>query len=264
MPTDTKIYDGFRVSSIATPREQFVTCVLEENLTDIAARNTQRFDFMPVLDHKESLVGVVELSHYFDKPAPAESVSNHFVRLAENHLIGANAGILDYILEADRRRFCFVVSQTSVIGLVCLSDLQELSVRATLFSVVTNLELSMQNTIRRAFAEPDKWQALLHPNRRANIEKHLEEARKGDGAVDPLLYTQFCDKRDILLESILKHHSERDRASVILRTVEKLRNALAHANEYAETSAKAAAVCQTVRDLLSMKELIDSFGKEEA
>lgn len=263
MPTDTKIYDGFRVSSIATPREKFVTCLLEESLADVAARNIERFDFMPVLDDQETLIGVVDLSAYFDTPAPAGRVSERFARLAEHHLIGANAGILDYILEADRRRFCFVVSQTGVIGLVCLSDLQELSVRATLFSVVTSLELSMQNTIRRAFPEPDKWQALLHPKRRANIEKQLEEARKGDGAVDSLLYTQFCDKRDILLKSLLKHHSERDDASVTLRAVEKLRNALAHANEYAQTSAKAAAVCQTVRDLLSVKELIDSFAKEE-
>lgn len=257
MLTNTNFYDGFKVLAIATPREKFTTALMHEKLSDVAARNSEKFDFMPVLDRNDALMGIVELARYFDTPAPMGQVADHFVRLGEHHLIGADAGILEFILDADRRRFRFVVSQNGVVGLVSLSDLQELSVRTTLFSLVTNLELTMRRVILNEFPNSEAWLRLLRPIRRANVSKHLEEARKGDGAVEALLYTQFCDKRDILLDSLLRHHTARDNASAVLRSVEKLRNALAHANEYAETSEKAAGVCQTVRDLLNIKDLIE-------
>lgn len=253
------LYDGFKVSAIATPREDFAVCTLHEMLADVVSRNVDKFDFMPVTDADGTLVGVLRLADYFQAPPPEGSVREHFERLGEPHLIGADAGILDFILDADHRRFRFLVSQKGIVGLVSLSDLQELSVRTTLFSLVTSLELVMRDVIGQRFPTADSWLRLLSKHRRDKVFKHIEGARNADGAVDPLLYTQFCDKRDILLKSCLKGHALRNRASAILREVEQIRNKLAHANDYADTTAKAAGVCNTVRDLLEVKKLIEGF-----
>lgn len=145
------LYEGWRVSSIATPREAFVSCTPSERMADVVERNTEKFDFMPVLSGENTVLGVVELAGYFNAPAPPGLVSEFLVTLGERHLIGADASILAFIMNADKLRFRFVVSRKGIVGLVGLPDLQKLAVRATLFSLVTELELFMLEAIRSAF-----------------------------------------------------------------------------------------------------------------
>lgn len=256
MTTYTDLHDGWRVNSIATPREAFVSCTPDELMADVVERNTERFDFMPVLSGEGTVLGIVELVAYFDASPPRGAVSEFFVTLGERHLIGADASIVAFVMNADEHRFRFVVSRKGIVGLVSLSDLQKLAVRVTLFSLVTELELLMLETIRRFFPEPTAWQRLLHKNRRLKIAELLDKAAAADGVVDALLYTQFCDKRDILLRSLLAAHEQRDRFSISMRAIEDLRNSLAHANEYADTSAKAAGVSQIAREVIAVGELL--------
>lgn len=211
---------------------------------------------MPVLSGDGAVLGIIELAGYLNTSPPAGTVSDFLLPLAERHLIGADASILAFILNADEHRFRFVVSRKGIVGLVSLSDLQKLAVRATLFSLVTELELLMLETIRRIFPEPPAWQALLHENRREKVGELLDRAAATEGIVDPLLYTQFCDKRDILLRSVLATHKQRDLFSTGMRAIESLRNSLAHANEYADTSAKAARVSQIARYAIAMREVL--------
>ncbi|MBV5269366.1 MAG: hypothetical protein JZU55_04890, partial [Afipia sp.] len=76
--------------------------------------------------------------------------------ITEADLIGADAGILDFIRQADFSKFRFLVTGTEISGLVSLSDLQRLPVRAALFGVITHLEMVMTEVIRvkyRSFTE---------------------------------------------------------------------------------------------------------------
>ncbi|MGO4843671.1 hypothetical protein AB4144_66485, partial [Rhizobiaceae sp. 2RAB30] len=67
--------------------------------------------------------------------------------LREAHLIGADASILSFVKEADTRPFRLLVSERGIVGLVSLSDLQKLPVRAALFGLVTGLEMAMTDAI---------------------------------------------------------------------------------------------------------------------
>jgi hypothetical protein len=260
LTTDENFHDGVKITTIATPREQFVSCSPDEIVADVAVRNTEKFDFMPVQNVEGVVLGVVKLASYFDVPAPAKRISDFLIPLGEQHLIGADASILAFLLNADEYRFRFVVSQHGIIGLVSLSDLQKLPARATLFSLVTALELKMLELIRSTFPQVEDWQKLISERRRKKISEQLLKAKAADGIVDELLYTQLCDKRDILLKSLLRKHEHRDLFSKDMRAIESLRNSLAHANHYADTSAKAADVCRIVRAIFEIYGLLESFG----
>lgn len=91
------------------------------------------------------------------------------------------------------------------------------------------------------------------------IAELLNKAAATDGVVDALLYTQFCDKRDILLKSRLIAREHRVRFSLNMRAIEDLRNAVAHANEYADTSTKAAGTSRIARDVIAMANLLKTL-----
>lgn len=260
MAIHLEFYDGMKVSTIATPRAQFVTCSPHEMLTEVVSRNAEKFGFMPVQNDDEVVLGVVELAGYFDVPAPMKRVKDFLIPLGEKHLIGADASILAFVRNADLYPFRFVISQSGIVGLVSLSDLQKLPVRATLFSLITALELRMLDLIWSVFPKTQDWQKFIVKKRWEKISEEIAKAKAADGIVDRLLFTQLCDKRDILLKSLLKNHEKRDQFSSDMRVIEALRNSLAHANHYADTSTKAADVCRIVRDIIKIYELLDSLA----
>ncbi|WP_319518995.1 hypothetical protein [uncultured Martelella sp.] len=258
------LHDGLRVALIATPKTAFWACSQNENLRDVAERNTEKFDFAPVIGDDERILGVVELAPYFDTAAPEQPVRQSTIALGEEHLIGADSSILDFIRDADERRFRFVVSQSGVNGIVSLSDLQKLPVRATLFSLVTALEIRMQEAIRKRLPNTKDWQALITRNRRNKIKATIDLAQSAEGIVDELLFTQFCDKREIIQQSLLQQHSKRENFISDVKRIEKLRNALAHANTYAETTDQAVEVCRTVRSIDAVQELLIETSRASA
>lgn len=75
----TDLHDGWRVNSIATPREAFVSCTMEELLADVVERNTDKFDCMPVLSGDGTILGLIELIAYSTRrrpPAPSLNSSS--------------------------------------------------------------------------------------------------------------------------------------------------------------------------------------------
>ena len=166
--------------------------------------------------------------------------------LSEENLIGADASILDFVRDADHQRCRLVVSGPDISGLVSLSDLQRLPVRAALFAIVTHLEITMTNWIRLEFNGRDDWLGGLSQGRREKVLKKVEEAKSGDAYIDTLLFTEFGDKVTIIKKGPNfawgKTSFEDD-----LAKIQALRNSLAHASDYANTQAHARDVCKTVR-----------------
>lgn len=242
---------------ITTPRSEFRTCLLDENLHQIAEKNVDKFDFMPVVSTQGVILGIVELAAYFDAPAPTGKVSDFTEQLGERHLIGADASILDFILDADQRPFRFVVSQNGIIGLVSLSDLQRFPVRPVLFSLVTALEIKAAATIRSLLPQSDAWLEHISNGRRMKVREEIAKASAKNGIVDPLLFTQFSDKRDIISKAFLRESPKRQKFTTTMKKIQALRDDLAHANEYASTTKKAADVCRTVRSVFEMFNLLD-------
>lgn len=241
--------DGLPVRLIATPRAMLETCRSDEALPDVVERNTERFDYFPVLDASNTggrIIGLIDLTDFHDSPAPDVSVEKLVQPITEKVLIGANASIIDFVKEADKTHCRLVVSGSQISGLVSLADLQKLPVRAALFAVVTQLEIVMAAAIRRAFAESEGWLDLLSQERRQKIRDEMAASRQDESFVESILFTQFADKVTVIKKHNDKLSSKRSFERDLDRA-QRLRNALAHANDYAATRATAMEVCETVR-----------------
>lgn len=257
MISHNALHGGLKVALIATPKKEFLSCSPNDIVYEVAERNVDKFDFMPVIDDKERIVGVIELAPYFREPGPQISVSTVIKPLNEEFLIGADSSIYDFLLDADTRRFRFVISQSGVVGLVSLSDMQKLPVRATLFSLVTALEIQMLEVIGSRLPQSDDWLQLISQERRKNVNDMISRAKLSDGIVNELLFTQFCDKRVIIQKSLLAQHPQRKIFERKMKKIEILRNALAHANMYAETTEQAVEVCKTIRSISDIRKLLN-------
>ncbi|MER9800919.1 hypothetical protein NKJ36_28060 [Mesorhizobium sp. M0142] len=249
------LHTGLTVEMIATSRGDFVSCQKKTRLRDLVAGNTEKFSYIPVIEQEktsEHVVGVLNLELYFMSPAPDISAGEAFEQLSERYLIGSDASILSFILEADHHPFRLLVSDNGIVGLVSLSDLQKLPVRAALFGLVTELEIAMTEAIRAKDPDQKRWPSFMSEGRRSSMENRVNLARSKGGIVDELLYTEFCDKRDILMRLIFREDPRRAQFSKNLREIEDLRNHLAHANDYADTNEKSAGICSVVRDIISI------------
>ncbi len=245
---------GLTVSLIATNRSALTTCGVDEELRTVIQKNSSNdFDYLPVTDSTVSgkaprprLVGLIELLPFRDDGSIRGLVRDHMRPLSDENLIGADASILDFIRDADQQRCRLVVSGPDISGLVSLSDLQRLPVRAALFAIVTHLEITMANWIRRELDGSDAWIERLSPERQARVRVKVSEAKLGDAFVDMLLFTEFADKVTIIKKGSNFTWGKRD-FKYDLNKIQSLRNSLAHASVYANTQTEAREVCKTVR-----------------
>jgi hypothetical protein len=238
------------VRLIATPRSAFETCRLDEKLSVVVARNQGGFDYFPVVEHadgiQERIVGLVELVQFMHGTEPRGFVRDQMRPLSEENLIGADASLLTFIRNADRQKCRLVVSGPEISGLVSLSDLQRLPVRAALFAMVTHLEITMAHAIRSEFNRSEDWINRLSAERKSKVREKAAAAKSEDTFVDTLLFTEFCDKVTIVRKSQAFQWSKTSFESDLAQ-VQSLRNDLAHANDYAATREAASHVCETVR-----------------
>ena len=224
---------GLTVNLIATHRASFETCRQDEILSNVVERNRQKaFDFLPVVEPAgDRIVGMVEIAPYMHAETPEANIGLLMHPLSEENLLGADASILTFVRDADRQKCRLIVSGHEISGLVSLSDLQWLPVRAALFGLVTNLEIIMINVIRYEFNGTEEWLDRLLKRRRLRLQDQLGKARVGDAFVDALLFTQFADKVNILSKSE-RWKIRKDQFDSEFERIHSLRNHLAHANDY--------------------------------
>ncbi|WP_375786299.1 hypothetical protein ACE10Z_01075 [Bradyrhizobium sp. Pha-3] len=249
----TALHTGLTVGLIATHANELKTCAPHDLIEDVLRRNPDDFDFLPVVDGASRFVGMFHAAAHRERRTLG-TVWQCYVPMSEDFLLGADASILDFVLDADEKPCRLVISGTKVAGLVSLSDLQRLPVRAALFALITGLEMTMADLIRARHTKNEDWMRFLTARRQAKMEEEHEKAKREDGYVDTLLFTQFCDKRDILIQNLPE--PEKTLLSATLERIENLRNRVAHANEYASTPAQAKNVCKVIRELLH---LVDQF-----
>jgi hypothetical protein len=118
----------------------------------------------------------------------------------------------------------------------------------------------MSEVIERAYPNDGDWKRLLSDDRQKKNNKEIEQSHRNDSFVDALLFTQFSDKSEILLEGFQLPESKN--ALEKLKQIRLLRNKLAHANEYAASPEQAQRVCAVVRDLLKLAEDVRKIGRD--
>ena len=259
-----RVHDSLSVSMIMTVRDCMMTCRREDNVGEVMGRNKNNFSFLPVVDEAGCIQGLYKAEQWFNKEAPHQPIGDDFELFSEDLVIGADASILEFVMTADKRPTRLVVSGHQVAGLISLSDLQQLPVRAVLFTLLTSLEIAMATRIETEWPDASGWLELLSEQRRDNILKAIDTANQNDGFVSEILFTQFSDKATIIRKKGLISGS----GTTLRRNFEairKLRDKIAHANYYAETPEAARKVAKVVRLISQIKkDLLREIKNKEA
>ena len=227
------------VDVIATFEPKLVWCEASDKLEDLASSPAhQPYDYLPVRQPDGRIVGLLPLHEFRNRPMrqAGETASVSMQPLDQSILIASGTGALAYIEEADQHPCRLVMRGTRIAGIVTISDLQKLPVRPALFLLVTHLELLMAAVIRERFRGRADVEWLIHlgQQRRECVEAKWQELQAKNLAIDQINATQFADKRQILLKSGLLKCS-RTQAEKEFGAIERLRNNLAHASDYALT-----------------------------
>ncbi len=238
---------GLTVESIMTPRGQLKTCRPEESVRAVVSRNTGRYSFLPVQDEKNVIRGLYRAELWFDpdEEPPEQPIckrdADEFIPLAETLVVGADAKIIDFLTSAHEQPVKLVVSDHGVAGLVSLSDLQQLPVRAALFTLITTLEMVMAKWIE-THEDTECWLALLSEGRREKVRDNIKNLQESDNFVSEILCTEFTDKCTIIRKRA-PIPASRSRMGRDFKAIRELRDQLAHASHYARTPQEAREVC---------------------
>ena len=250
-----QLHRSLTVDMIMTGRERLQVCRRDDTASAVMTRNIDNFSFLPVVDEAGRFLGLYQAEQWFGKEAPQQLIGDDFEPFSEELVIGANASIVDFVTNADQRPTRLVVSGVRVAGLVSLSDLQQLPVRAALFTLITCLEMAMAKRIEKEWHRdnPTGWIELLSNERQADISKAIRRAKQKDGFVSEIVFTHFWDKATIICKKGLVPGSA-SQLECNFDAIRNLRNGIAHANYYAETPKAARNVCAVVKTVLHMNE----------
>jgi hypothetical protein len=244
------LQEALPIRLIATPRERFSNCALAEPVSAIIQRNKLDYDYFPVIETlgnpNARIIGLFHAAAFREEPDTQAIVADDYEPLSENNIIGADASVLDFVRGADRQGCQLIVAGQTISGLVSLSDLQQLPVRAALFAAVTHLEMTMTRSISANYARGD-WIDMLTSDAATRVRKDIRKSREAHVLVDDLLSTVFKDKIEVLSAGM--KGAAKVRFDADMERIRQLRNKLAHAGEYARNRKAAKGVCETVRRL---------------
>jgi predicted transcriptional regulator len=219
--------DGLQVQHIA--ESDLKTCHPGDPAASILNDpSASSYDQFPVRNSR-GIVGVLERP--LDRlPVGDVRVDEVMLPLNSSMLVADSqpvASLLDVLMPT---RYRLVVQGDDINGIVTASDLLKLPVRLYAFMLVTHLEMLMAATIRKQFRGqvPQACLSRLNEERRNKVLDKVNEYAQKRLDPDPVEFTDFCDKRDVL-----KHfHPPKGRFERDMKRIEALRNSLAHAGNY--------------------------------
>lgn len=156
---------------------------------------------------------------------------DHMKPMNAGNLISDNTPLKGLLAVLRRRESAFMLSGSSVCGIVTRADLNKPPIRVYLFGLISLLEMHLQFWVESAFGE-DSWQHHIPPKRIQAARELQAERKRHDEAVTLLDCLQFCDKAGLLLDrpdlmTTLNLPSKK-KAKVLFGRAERLRNDLAH------------------------------------
>lgn len=238
------VQDGLPIQLIATTRKGFSKCRFDEPVSAVVARDPG-YDHWPVEDAAGCIVGLLDLRRLRGEAATVGFVESWMRRLDETNLMGADASILCFVRSAHVHSCRLLLSGSEISGLVTVSDLHKLPVRVALFCLITHLEITMGNAIAQEGLPPEQWRERLSEGRKGRLLERIAEEKKKDIYISDLLLTEFCDKATIIRDSpcfgLSRNSFKKD-----MDQIQKLRNKVAHASEYAGDSIEVSWLSETV------------------
>lgn len=247
-----QVQSSLTVDMILAPRRNLMTCRPDDEVSDVVVKNVDDFSYLPVVNGMDYIIGLFHAEKWFESAPPSGSVGDNFEAFSERLVIGSDASIYDFIRTAGERPIRLVVSGGEVSGLVSLSDLQQLPVRAALFTLVTSLEIVMAARINHHWKTPDCWLNELSEGRQDKVKEAVESAKDNDSFVSEIAFTQLADKATLVCKGGFLSASKR-KAIDCFKKIQQLRDDLAHANNYAASPEQARKICKVVGDILDIK-----------
>jgi hypothetical protein len=153
---------------------------------------------------------------------------------ADDDLVPDTASLIDVVKSLAINRQCFVTILDRVGAIITLSDLEKPPMRMFLFGMITMIEMTMTEILRRRYPN-NSWQEFLSEKRIAIAKKLQEERTRRGQQVELCDCLQFGDKGWIItyddeLRASLGHKSRKETRNVV-KEFETLRNNLVHTQE---------------------------------
>ena len=251
-----QVQGSLTVGLIMVPRDNLLTCSPLQTAAEIKKLNVNKYSSLPVRNVNGEYIGLYDAQRWFSKEAPNTPIEDDFQPLSEAILVGADASIFEFIKTADRQPSSLVVSGNEISGLISISDLQQLPVRAALFALITSLEMAMALAMDIHWgSDADAWLSHLPDDQQKLLRKDARRAEKNDTFVSISVLTKFSHKICAILKLPQFEH-EACAWSEVFDDLRKLRNCLAHADRYADTPEKAKDVCRLAKEVFRVKELL--------
>lgn len=146
-------------------------------------------------------------------------------------LVPDTANLIDVVKSLAINQQCFVTILDRVGAIVTLTDLEKPPMRMFLFGMITIIEMTITEILRKRYAD-DSWQELLSDKRIALAKKLQDERNRRGQQVELIDCLQFGDKGWIItydeeIRKALGHKSRRESRNAV-KEFETLRNNLAH------------------------------------
>jgi len=163
--------------------------------------------------------------------AVCADVMRHFTA---DQVINADATLSDVIHVLTRHDYCFVTLLGEVVGVIGRNDINKPMVRMWLFGLVTLIEMRVVQIIQE-FMQDDGWQACLSAERLKKARDMQAERQRRNQHCTLLDCLQLSDKGRIIVEQPrlleLFGFESKSAAKRVIKSIESLRNNLAHAQD---------------------------------
>lgn len=177
------------------------------------------------------------------------------------HLVSETMPIIDLVDVLGTLPRVFVLAGARVEGLVARADLHKPPVRVLLFGMISLLEMHLAYWAAHLYPA-DAWKAELVAAR-ITAASALWAKRKARGDdITEFDCLQFCDKRDLVLESPQTRASlslgSKTGGAAFLRAAERLRNDLAHSQHNLAERGSWAELATTVKQIETVLKASDA------
>jgi hypothetical protein len=222
--------------------ESFSACDVAEPLAsfDSGTSCKEVRDFMDARGF--DVIGVREqgeVSGYVEKASLGDGTCGQYRRAIDGAMVLTDtASLLDVLMGLNSMPFLLVTVLGKVGGIITPADLQKPAVRMWLFGLVTMIEMRFAELIEQ-HCPGDTWQQYLSPGRVQKAQDLLAERRRRNQALELVDCLQFSDKGQIIArnEGIRQQtvFASRSQAEEVVKSLEQLRNNLAHAQDIVTT-----------------------------
>jgi hypothetical protein len=203
------------------------------------------FDTIGVIDGVDRVIGYLEKKDLY-----SNSIQFAMKPFEPGLIVSGSTPISKLLTILKSREFVFVIAEDKIRGIVTRADINKPVVRIYLFGIISLFELHLNFWIRKFYSD-DSWLNCLNVTRKNKTIELLKSRKIKNDELSLLDCLQFCDKRDILMQSksFLKQFSYLEKKfERFLKDIEIVRNDLAHSQNSVYTSLKWADFVVTINE----------------